>query len=84
MFWRNPLSPLAHKKQESAVLPSISLHVRIQLSLDTNMEELEDVCCSLGLWCHLVWCREEWQGAEGKINLLFLTMCGTAGIDETL
>ena len=48
------------------------------------MGELQDVCGALGLWCHLVWCREEWQGAEDKINVLFLTMCGTAGMDETV
>jgi hypothetical protein len=37
------------------------------------------VVVSFGLWY-----REEWQGTEDKINLLFFTSCGTAGIDKSM
>ena len=55
------------------------------ISLDTYMGELQDVCCVLGLWCSLVSGVGENGGVlGGKINLLFLTMCGTAGINKSM
>jgi len=77
-FQRNPLSPLARKNLESAVSPLTFIHVRLQVqprhTWESNITmELQDVCCALGLWCHLVSGIGKSVGAEGKINLLFLT-----------
>jgi hypothetical protein len=85
MFRRNLLSPLVHKDLESVVSLSTYAHVRLHVKPGhTHRRTGRCMLCTGSVVPFGLWCREEWQGAENKINLLFLTMCRSVAIDKSM